>query len=334
MDIFNFISGFTLVFFVLVISIEWFLKGKITLGDLTMFTSMVVQVASWIRFVSNYTSYIFEEYGGMEGALNAIIIPSTVENRVQNRLVVSNGKIEISHLHFRYRPSLPPVFSDFSLCLEPRTKLGIAGNSGSGKSTLINLLLKLYRPDDGSIAIDGQNIESITGESLRESISYIPQDTMLFHRTIAENIAYGKPDASPEEIEQAAKKAFCYDFINNFEHKFDTVVGERGAKLSSGQRQRIAIARAILKNRKILLLDEATSALDVLTEIEVQRALAESMEDKTVIVIAHRLSTLNIVDRIVLMENGKILEDGTKKELIARNGLFRKMCSGQEMFSE
>ncbi|MDR1494912.1 MAG: ABC transporter ATP-binding protein/permease [Rickettsiales bacterium] len=328
MDIFNFASNFALVFLVFIISIKLFLENRITLGDLTMFVSVIAQVSGWLKYAFGSIVEVFELHGRMEGALNTIIVPSTVENQVQNRLVVSDGKIEISHLYFRYRTSLPLIFSDFSLHLEPNTKLGIVGHSGSGKSTLINLLLRLYMPDGGSIAIDGQNIESVTGESLRESISYIPQDTMLFHRTIAENIAYGKPDASQEEIELAAKKAFCYDFINNFEHKFGTVVGERGVKLSSGQRQRIAIARAILRNSKILLLDEATSALDVLTEIEVQRTLAELMEDKTVIVIAHRLSTLDIVDRIVLLENGKILEDGTKKELMTRNGLFRKMCLG------
>jgi ATP-binding cassette subfamily B protein len=326
MDIFNFISNFILVSLVFTISIGLYLENKITVGDLTMFVTTISQVSGWFKYAFGGVVDLFELHGKMDRALNILTIPYIPENKNSSELIVSDGRIEIDHLQFRYRPSNPLVISDLSLSLEPNTKLGIVGSSGSGKSTLINLLLRLYRPEGGRILIDGQNIEDATGESLRKNISYIPQDVHLFHRTISENIAYGKPGATPEEIEHVAKKAFCYDFINNLEDRFDTIVGERGVKLSSGQRQRIAIARALLKNSKILVLDEATSALDVITESKIQNALAELMRDRTTIVIAHRLSTLDIVDRIVVLENGKILEDGTEEELMNIDGEFRRMC--------
>ena len=224
------------------------------------------------------------------------------------------------------------VFDDFNLTIEPNQKLGIMGPSGAGKSTLINLLLRFFDVDSGEILIDGYNIKNdITQKSLRENISYIPQDPVLFHRTIRENIIYGKLDATEEELIEATKMACCYDFIINLENGFDTIVGERGVKLSGGQRQRIAIARAILKNSKILILDEATSALDSITEKEIQKALENLMKNKTVIAIAHRLSTLNIMDRIVVLDKGKIVEDGTKEQLLNKqDGLFKKMWDMQK----
>ena len=225
------------------------------------------------------------------------------------------------------------VFENFNLEIEPKTKVGLVGYSGSGKSTLINLLMRFFDVKDGNggIEIDDQDIRDVTQESLRENISYIPQDPILFHRTIRENILYGKPKASEEEMIDASKKACCYDFIMDLENGFDTLVGERGVKLSGGQRQRIAIARAILKNSPILILDEATSALDSITEKEIQSALKNLMENKTVIAIAHRLSTLNNMDRIIVLDKGKIVEDGTKEELLAiNNGLFKKMWDMQK----
>jgi ATP-binding cassette subfamily B protein len=184
---------------------------------------------------------------------------------------------------------------------------------------------------NGAIYIDGFNIrEDITQASLRNNISYIPQEPLLFNRTLWENIRYGKPNATDKEVIDVTKKASCYDFIASLEKGFDTIVGERGVKLSGGQRQRIAIARAMLKNSRILILDEATSALDSVTEQEIHKALNNLMENKTVLVIAHRLSTLNIMDRIVVIDNGRILEDGTKGELLSSNGLFKKMWDMQK----
>ena len=209
----------------------------------------------------------------------------------------------------------------------------MCGLNGSGKTTLINLLMRFFdiKEGDGSIEIDNQDIRDITQESLRNNISYIPQDPILFHRTIKENIKYGNLKATDEEIIDAVKKASCYDFIMELENGFDTLVGERGVKLSGGQRQRIAIARAILKNSPILILDEATSALDSITEKEIQTALSNLMQNKTVIAIAHRLSTLNNMDRIIVLDKGKIVEDGKKEELLKiENGLFKKMWDMQK----
>ena len=232
------------------------------------------------------------------------------------------------------------VFENFNLEIEPKTKVGLVGYSGSGKSTLINLLMRFFdiKEGNGAIEIDGNDIRDITQESLRSNISYIPQDPILFHRTIKENIVYGKLNATEDEIIEATKKACCYDFILDLEKGFDTLVGERGVKLSGGQRQRIAIARAILKNSPILILDEATSALDSITEKDIQTALKNLMENKTVIAVAHRLSTLNNMDRIIVLDKGKIVEDGTKEELLNEDniksgkttGLFKKMWEMQK----
>jgi ATP-binding cassette subfamily B protein len=225
------------------------------------------------------------------------------------------------------------VFDNFNLEIEPRTKVGIVGYSGAGKSTLVNLLLRFFDIEEGngSIEIDGYDIRDITQRSLRNNISYIPQDVTLFHRSIRENIIYGKPNATEEELIEASKKACCHKFIMQLKDNYNALVGERGTKLSGGQRQRIAIARAILKNSPILILDEATSALDSVTETEVQTALKNLMKDKTVIAVAHRLSTLNNMDRIVVLDKGKIIEDGTQRELLQiKDGLFLRMWNMQQ----
>lgn len=225
------------------------------------------------------------------------------------------------------------VFENFNLEIEPKTKVGLVGYSGSGKSTLINLLMRFFDIEEGNgaIEIDNIDIRDVTQESLRNNISYIPQDPILFHRTIKENVLYGKPNATDDEMIEATKKACCYDFIMELENGFSTLVGERGVKLSGGQRQRIAIARAILKNSPILILDEATSALDSITEKEIQIALKNLMENKTVIAVAHRLSTLNNMDRIIVLDKGVIVEDGTKDELLKnKDGLFKKMWDMQK----
>ena len=272
-----------------------------------------------------------DQYGIIRQSLEILNKPMEVTN-IENakKLDIIEGKIDIHNISFGYEEN-NNIFSNFSLTIQPNTKLGLVGYTGSGKSTLINLLLRFYDVNEGGIYIDNQNIKEVTQESLRKNISYIPQDPILFHRTIRENILYGKLDATEEELIEACKKACCYEFINNdLENKFDNVVGERGSKLSGGQKQRIAIARAILKNSKILILDEATSALDSITEKEIQIALNNLMKDKTVIVIAHRLSTLNIMDRIVVIDKGQIIEDGTKEELLKiQNGLFKNMWNMQ-----
>lgn len=253
-------------------------------------------------------------------------------------LEVTEGKITFQNLRFRYTdgrtedadPDEEPaggaaagtrenIFEDFSMTIEPGERIGLVGRSGSGKTTLTKLLLRLEDIQEGTICIDGQDISNVTQVSLRRQIAYVPQEPLLFHRTIAENIAYGRPDATMEEIRAAAEKANATEFIQKLPDGFDTITGERGVKLSGGQRQRIAIARAILTNAPILVLDEATSALDSESERMIQDALANLMEGRTSIVIAHRLSTVSRLDRIVVLKDGEILESGTHDELI-RNG--------------
>ena len=222
------------------------------------------------------------------------------------------------------------LFHDFSLTVNPGEKIGLVGSSGSGKTTLTKLLLRFADIDSGEIAIDGQDIAEVTQASLREQIAYVPQEPLLFHRSVRENIAYGRPDATDTEIEKAAKKAGAYDFIVNLQDGFDTLVGERGVKLSGGQRQRIAIARAILKNAPILILDEATSALDSESEALIQKSLETLMKNRTSIVIAHRLSTIAKLDRIIVLENGRIVEDGTHDQLLAKKrGVYAKLWARQ-----
>jgi ATP-binding cassette subfamily B protein len=221
------------------------------------------------------------------------------------------------------------VFDKFNLTVPAGQRVGLVGHSGSGKTTLTRLLLRFSDIDAGKIAIDGQDIAKVTQRSLREAIAYVPQEPMLFHRSLRENIAYGKPNASEEEIRRAAQQANALQFIESLPEGFDTTVGERGVKLSGGQRQRIAIARAILKNAPILVLDEATSALDSESEKLIQESLAELMKGRTSIVIAHRLSTIAKLDRIVVLDKGRIAEDGTHTELIKQGGVYSSLWAHQ-----
>lgn len=246
-------------------------------------------------------------------------------------LLVREGGIEFRNVSFHYQdnPKNDKVFNDLNLHIQPGEKIGLVGPSGGGKSTLTKLLLRFEDVQGGAILIDNQEIASVTQTSLRKSIAYVPQEPLLFHRTIKENIAYGKPNASDTDIEQAAQKAHAHEFITTLPNGYDTVVGERGVKLSGGQRQRIAIARAILINAPILLLDEATSALDSESEVAIQAALRDLMQNRTAVVVAHRLSTIQRLDRIVVLNDGKILEDGSHAELLKANGMYAKLWKHQ-----
>ncbi len=244
-------------------------------------------------------------------------------------LTVKRGEIEFSDIAFRHADAKANIFENFNLDIKPGERVGLVGVSGSGKTTLTKLLLRFADVSSGEILIDSQNIKFATQESLRKNIAYVPQETALFHRSIAENIAYARPTATKTEIIRAAKLANAHEFIQELPNGYDTLVGERGIKLSGGQRQRIAIARAILKDAPILVLDEATSALDSESESLIQEALNELMKGRTSIVIAHRLSTIANLDRIVVLKDGKIVEQGSHKELLKKSGAYAKLWSRQ-----
>ncbi len=261
-------------------------------------------------------------------SLSDILGPHDVADTKRARpIVVSKGELSFESVSFNYGGNA--VFEDLSFTIPAGQRVGVIGRSGAGKSTLMKLILRHYDLTGGRICIDGVDIASVTKESLRASIGVVPQDSSLFHRTIEENIAYGKHPASKEAVIHAAQLAQAHEFIETLPQGYDTLVGERGVKLSGGQRQRITIARALLKDARVLLLDEATSALDSESEIAVQKALLNLMETRTVIAIAHRLSTLRAMDRLMVFDAGRIVEDGTHDELIAKGGLYADLWNHQ-----
>jgi len=258
------------------------------------------------------------------------ITPEILDPSKPEKVRIERGLIEFNDVRFQHDGSAEPLFDTLNLRIKPGEKVGLVGHSGSGKTTLTRILLRFSDIQDGTIAIDGQNIAAITQDDLRSSIAYVPQEPLLFHRSIRENIAYGTDDSSLEAIEAVAKMASAHDFITQLPQGYDTLVGERGVKLSGGQRQRVAIARAMLKNAPILVLDEATSALDSESEVLIQQALWKLMEGRTAIVIAHRLSTIQKMDRIIVLDSGRIVEEGSHKELVGKaGGTYAKLWAHQ-----
>ncbi len=257
--------------------------------------------------------------------------PEIVDAPYASRLQIQSGSIDINGMQFKYQDDMSDkdIFSKLDISIPSGQKVGLVGPSGGGKSTLTRLLMRFDDIQAGEICIDGQNIAKVTQKSLRKAISYVPQEPLLFHRSVFENIAYAQPKATPEQVKKAARIANAHDFIMALPNGYDTIVGERGVKLSGGQRQRVTIARAMLKDAPLLVLDEATSALDSESEKLVQEALWKLLEHKTAIVIAHRLSTIQKMDRILVLDGGKIIEDGSHSDLLAKNGLYAKLWAHQ-----
>ena len=279
-------------------------------------------------------SALFENIGTVADGMKTLANPVEVYDKEDAKpLVVSEGRIDFEGVSFHYGEA-SGVIEQLNLVIKPGEKVGLVGRSGAGKSTLVNLLMRFHDVERGRICIDGQDIREVTQDSLREHIGMVTQDTSLLHRSIRENILYGRPDASEAELEQAIAQAQARDFIENLvdpsgNSGLDAQVGERGVKLSGGQRQRIAIARVLLKNSPILVLDEATSALDSEVESAIQASLYQLMEGKTVIAIAHRLSTIAAMDRLIVLDDGKIVEKGTHRELVNSNGIYSQLWAHQ-----
>ena len=328
-----------LLFSVAAMSIWLWSIEAVTTGAIALALGLVLRLQGMSQWILWEVWTLFENIGVVQDGIETIAMErSVVDAPGAKPLTVSAGAISYERIAFNYGKDREDVgqgvIEDFSLTIRPGEKIGLVGRSGAGKSTLVSLLLRFYDLEDGRIAVDGQNIAGVTQESLRAQIGMVTQDTSLLHRSVMDNIRYGRPDASEEAVMAAARKAEAHGFIEELEDitgrtAYDAHVGERGVKLSGGQRQRIAIARVLLKDAPILILDEATSALDSEVEAAIQDSLMSLMEGKTVIAIAHRLSTIAAMDRLVVMDEGKIIEDGTHDELLARGGLYADLWARQ-----
>ena len=301
----------------------------LTIANLVFLYSLSNSLLSNVWTINHILRTINRSFGNAKEMVEILDMPYIIDDKTDKSIEVHDAKIEFSHISFQHDGQKEKLFSDFDLTVNPGESVGLVGVSGSGKSTLTKLLLRFDDVKNGAIYIDGQDIRDVTQNSLRENIAYVPQESSLFHRSVFENIAYGKPDANDEEVYEASRLANADEFIVGLPEGYDTMVGERGVKLSGGQRQRIAIARAMLKDAPILVLDEATSALDSESEALIQEALSNLMEGRTSIVVAHRLSTVAGLDRIVVLKDGKIIEQGTHQELLKRNGEYNKLWSRQ-----
>ncbi len=325
---FDAVMMFFLCGFMALLAYGWS-EGNVSNAQLTMAAALVLQLFASLAAVVQLMSAIFDDIGVMEEALQKIATPLVVLDTVDAKaLNITEKSINFQDVHFAY-PGSDELFAGLNLHIPEGQNVGLVGISGSGKTTLCQLLLRAYDVNKGKICISSQNISEVTQDSLRQAIAVIPQEPALFHRTLADNIRYGRPEATDKEVVQAAIAAQAHDFIEKLPEKYETYVGERGVKLSGGQRQRIAIARAILKDAPILIFDEATSALDSETEHEIQKAMNIAMRGRTTLVIAHRLATLAHLDRILVLHKGAIIEDGSFQELIQKNGAFAKLWTMQ-----
>jgi ATP-binding cassette subfamily B protein len=313
-------------FLIFYFAIRYWKQGVFTVGVFVLLQAYLLNLINQLWGFTRIVRDLHQSYADSKEMVEIMKLPHEIKDiPTATDLKVPRGQIEFKNLTFSFNETRK-VLENINLVIKPGERVALIGPSGAGKSTFIKLLLRLYSPTEGQILIDGQDIAKVTQGSLRKNVSLVPQDPVLFHRSLAENIAYGKSDATQEQIEKVAALAHCDDFIENLPLKFATFVGERGVKLSGGERQRVAIARAMLKNAPVLVLDEATSSLDSHSEMLIQDALNTLMAGKTTIVIAHRLSTIQKMDRIIVIDNGKIIEEGTHQRLLENHAsLYRKL---------
>ena len=309
--------------------IDFWQTERITTGDVVFIFNAIWGIMFRLWFLGEALAGMFKDYGVGTQALNILLEPHDITDKANAKVLdAPHGSIQLKNVYFQYNEN-KNTFRNKTIAIKPGEKVGLVGFSGSGKTTFVHLLLRFFDIQSGEISIDGQNIADVTQDSLRDNIAMIPQDPSLFHRSIMDNIRYGNMDATDEEVIRASKRAHCHEFIEQLPEKYETQVGERGIKLSGGQRQRIAIARAMLKRAPILILDEATSALDSVTERHIQSALRNLSTSQTTIVIAHRLSTLSDMNRILVFDDGKIVEDGSHDALLKLNGHYASMWNMQ-----
>lgn len=318
--------GILIEFLLFYFAIKYWQQGLITVGVFVLFQAYIISLIEQLWGFGRIIKSIYQSYADSKEMVEILLLPYEIKDSPTAKdLEVKDGQIEFENLDFSFNETRQ-ILKNVNLKIKAGEKVALVGSSGAGKTTFVRLILRMYSATGGQILIDGQNIASVTQDSLRKNISLVPQDPILFHRTLAENIAYGRPGATIDEIKKAAELAHCDEFIKDLPLGFDTYVGERGVKLSGGERQRVAIARAILKNAPILILDEATSSLDSKSEALIQDALASLMKGKTTIVIAHRLSTIQKMDRIILIDKGQIVEEGTHESLLKnKDSSYKKL---------
>jgi ATP-binding cassette subfamily B protein len=326
---FQFVATLGLQVGMIAFAARLWLDGNVSIGSFAMVASLLLMVINDVRNLSRRFLEFFEYVGNITDGVGVIIRPHEVTDVPGAReLAVTAGEIRFEKVDFAY-PGGMEVFRDLTLTIHPGTRVGLVGFSGSGKSTFVNLILRLYDIQGGRILIDGQDVREVTQDSLRRAVAMISQEPMLFHRSLLENVRYGRLEATDDEVQDAARRAYAHEFISALPDGYDSLVGERGVRLSGGQRQRVAIARSILKDAPIFFMDEATSSLDSVTERQIQDAIEGLMRDRTTIVIAHRLSTIARLDRILVFHGGAIVEDGSHRELLARGGHYARLWSMQ-----
>lgn len=329
------ITNYILVFSIGALSVYLWMDNSISVGAIAIAIALALRINGMSMWIMWEVGALFENMGTVVDGMKTLAKPVDIQDKPGAKdLVVREGGIEFDNVSFHYGDKTKGVISNLNLNIKPGEKVGLVGRSGAGKSTLVNLLLRFHDVEDGKIKIDGQVISDVTQDSLRAKIGMVTQDTSLLHRSIRDNILYGNPDATEEDLLRATKQAHAHEFIETLSDPFgntgyDAQVGERGVKLSGGQRQRIAISRVLLKDAPLLILDEATSALDSEVEAAIQESLNELMQGKTVIAIAHRLSTIAAMDRLIVLDKGEVVEQGTHQELVQSNGIYAQLWAHQ-----